>query len=107
MSKFKNCRLHRAEVHRVPWQIKGSVQPISLRTLHLTTFSITQNRPFCRLKRGNFHSKKVASDLILSPFWRQIAASGHPVQERGGNSQNFIIKFARFFATLGLKILSL
>ncbi len=39
ISKFKNCRLQRAEVHRVLWKIKefvyfcGSVQPISLRTL--------------------------------------------------------------------------
>jgi hypothetical protein len=38
MSKFKNCRLLRAEFHRVLWKIQkcvyflGSVQPISPRT---------------------------------------------------------------------------
>ncbi len=42
ISQVKNCKLHRAEVHRVLWKIKifvyfcGSVQPISLRTLVIT-----------------------------------------------------------------------
>jgi len=48
ISKFKNCRLHRAEVHRVLWKIKeyvyfcGSVQPISLRTMTMAMTMLEQ-----------------------------------------------------------------
>ncbi len=46
ISKFKNCRLHRAEVHRVLWKIKefvyfcGSVQPISPRTFGKNSYQV-------------------------------------------------------------------
>jgi len=33
-------------------------------------------------KGAIFTLKKVATDFILSPFWRQIAPSGHPGPQR-------------------------
>jgi hypothetical protein len=43
----------------------------------LGRFSVTENSPFCSQKKGRFFLfLKVASDLIMSPFWRQIAPSG-------------------------------
>ena len=36
--------------------------------------------PFVAKKRAIFNFFKVATDLILSPLWRQIAPSGHPAQ---------------------------
>ncbi len=45
---------------------------------------------FVTNKRAIFSPKKVACEFILSPFWRQIASSGHPVW-RSSQAKNSLI----------------
>jgi len=57
-------------------KISSNIIYILARFTHII---LDQKSPFLLPKKGAISlTKKVATDLILSPFWRKIAPSGHP-----------------------------
>jgi hypothetical protein len=109
ISKFKICRLHRAEVHRVLWKIKefvcfcGSVQPISLRTLHVTREKLPKQHSY---KKRTCIGNVDEIDGISLQFLDSFSPSSQNHIFEGHNFVSTAKKGIEFIRNISIKIQS-